>query len=99
MLEIKRLKEMLEEAGIPFEYTEDLQSERYHLCYPVNLIGERVCSVIQSEYSYGGKDNLLEIMGLLTDAEREKDDVVGWLTAEEVFSRIWKHWEAHHEKD
>lgn len=34
-------------------------------------------------------------MGLMTDAEifKEQDDVLGWLTAENVFNRIKKHWD------
>lgn len=47
-----------------------------------------VVSVIQSPYSYGGNDDLLEIMGLLTEEESQYDDVVGYLTPQEVFNRI-----------
>ena len=43
--------------------------------------------------SYGYKDGLIEIMGLLTEEEREQDDVVGYLTPEEVFRRIKRDWE------
>lgn len=32
-------------------------------------------------------------MGLLTPEEAEQDSVCGWLTADNVFERIKKHWE------
>ena len=32
-------------------------------------------------------------MGLLTDEESERDSVVGWLSAKNVFERIKKHYE------
>lgn len=94
--EIKRLHAMLDEAGIPNDFwaTDAGYEKSYHLCYPDVEKGVTVCSVIQSPFSYGGEDNRLEIMGLLTDEEREEDDVVGWLTAEEVFARIAFHWKA-----
>ena len=53
---------------------------------------KRVCSAIQTNFSYGHEDDLIEIMGLLTEEEREEDSVKGWLAAEEVFKRIEKHW-------
>ena len=54
---------------------------------------KRVCSVIQGTCTYGGLENKLEIMGLLTEEEAENDSVCGWLTAEDVFQRIKAHWE------
>jgi len=36
-------------------------------------------------YTYGGPDGLLETMGLdLPDEQDEDDDVVGWLTADQI---------------
>lgn len=87
--EIFRLKEMLEKAEIPFEFGEYMGG--YHLCYPNNKIKE--CSVIEHDCSYGREQDLLEIMGLLTDEELKRDDVVGFLSAENVFERIKKHYE------
>jgi hypothetical protein len=46
---------------------------------------------------YGSEDGLLEIMGLLTPEEEGWDEVRGWLTAEDVFSRI-KEWHAKSKK-
>ena len=84
--EILRLRQMLEEADIP-HFIHQLWGGK-QICYPSreNLI----CSVVQHGGSYGGRDGKLEIMGLLTDEEEERDSVVGWLTAEEVFARIQK---------
>ena len=104
--EIFKLKEMLEKENIPFDWTEgwgyskekleeiktiapDLW-EHYQLCYPSFDVDTRVVSVIQGFGTYGAEDDLLEIMGLL---EPEEGDgcVAGFLTAEEVFNRIKKH--------
>lgn len=100
--EIFKLKEMLEQAGIPFEFidrTEDLSRlpnykecyQSYQICYPQEK--GRVCSVIEGFSSYGNDADLLEIMGLLTDEEAKNDRVMGWLSAEDVFNRIKTHYE------
>jgi hypothetical protein len=52
--------------------------------------GNYKCSVICNDISYGGKQGLLEIMGLLTKEEEEEDCVVGYLRAENVLERIKK---------
>lgn len=85
----------MERAGIPFEWSDEnknIITGNAHIFYPSN--DKCKCSVIQGQYTYGGEDNLLEIMGLLTNEEREGDDVKSWLSAEEVFDRIKRHWEA-----
>ena len=66
----------------------------YHITYPNNHF--RVCSVIEHDCSYGRKQDLLEIEGLLTKKEmnRKQDDVLGYLTAENVFQRIENHWKS-----
>lgn len=50
----------------------------------------RLVSAIEGSGTYGSEDDLLEIMGLLTEEEKKEDTVVGWLTAENVFNRIMK---------
>lgn len=87
--EILKLKKILEDENIPFEW-EAPHFDGYHLLYPEKE--NPVCSVIEFDGSYGGHYDLLEIMGLMTDAEifKEQDDVLGWLTAENVFNRIKK---------
>ena len=84
--EILKLKDMLKKAGIPFKFEEGC-FDGYHISYP-KAGNERVCSVIEHYGSYGHDKDLLEIMGLLTEEEAAEDDVAGWLTAEDVFSRI-----------
>ena len=88
--EILKLKNMLEKAEIPFEFSEIFSG--YHITYPGNKF--RICSVIEHDYSYGREKDLLEIQGLLTKKEYKEtqDTVIGYLTAENVFQRIEKHW-------
>lgn len=87
--EIIKLRGMLEAENIPFEFQFLSDLLGFQLSYPKSGDG-RVCSVIEHAFSYGNKDNLLEIMGLLTDEEMEYDSVVGFLNAENVFERIKK---------
>lgn len=81
--EIVKLHEMLTKADIPHEFAEEWGG--YHILY--SCMGY-TCSVIEHDYSYGNKQDLLEIMGLLTAAEAVNDSVAGWLTADDVFNRI-----------
>lgn len=105
--EILKLKEMLEEANIPFTFTDDFFGAKkrletgtitfkslYGAQYPAYQIrlGD-LADVIQHCYSYGNQQDLLEIMGGLTDEEMEHDSVLGGLTAEEVFKRFKYCWE------
>ena len=85
--EIFRLKDMLEENNIPFEFNFMVDIMGYQIAYPENGLN-RICSVIETSSSYGHENDLLEIMGLLTDEENKYDDVAGNLTAEDVFERI-----------
>ena len=52
---------------------------------------KRIISIVQGYGTYGEEDDLLEIMGLLTEEEEKIDDVTGYLTAEDVFNRIVKY--------
>lgn len=99
--EIFKLKELLEDAHIPFEFTDEgfdwgdgNAFEKYHIEYPCSYkeSQDRVCSVIQGWGTYGAEDNLLEIMGLLTPEEEKNNCVCGWLTAQDVFERIQNHY-------
>lgn len=89
--EILRLKEMLIQHGIPFEFSEFHGG--YHVCYPSK--DNVICSVIEHDGSYGREKDKLEIQGLLTEQELDETDdtVLGYLTAENVFTRIKKHFE------
>lgn len=91
MSEMEKLASLLAEAKIPFLKTKDRFCGT-QIVYAYK--GKKVCDAISNRHSYGGTDGLLEIMGLVD--EKEIGDVVeGWLTAEEVFNRIKKHWEEH----
>lgn len=103
--EIMRLHEMLNKAGIPHRVYPWIDG--YQIVYSIR--NKRVCSVIENEFSSGGKDDLLEIMGLVHVDEYEKYliglglgagfskkySVKGMMTAEEVYERIKSHWELH----
>ena len=52
---------------------------------------KRIISIVQGYGTYGEEDDLLEIMGLLTEEEEKIDSVTGYLTAENVFDRIVKY--------
>lgn len=102
--EIFRLKKMLEEANIPFEFTDDsfhvkdkiskhIQLKWLYPSYQIKIYKsgvkeEKICDVVQNRWTYGNKQDLLEIMGGLTEEEKWRDSVLGYLTAEEVFKRF-----------
>lgn len=91
--EIFRLRKMLDENEIPYVFndTSCVGYKHYQIAYPNNE-DTRIVSVIEGTGTYGNESNLLEIMGLLTAEEREEDSVRGYLTAEDVFDRILKHY-------
>lgn len=105
--EILKLKEMLEEANIPFTFTDDFFNVKekiaaegpvakvfYSHQYPAYQIrlGD-LADAIEHCYSIGSLADKLEIMGGLTEEEMEYDGVLGFLTAEEVFKRFKYCWE------
>lgn len=92
MREFEKLVAMLDNAGIPYERDDSNGIfSMNRIKYPSKENCE--CSVIYGFGSYGYDDGTLEIMGLLTPEEEEYDQVIGWLTADEVFERIRKHYE------
>lgn len=102
--EIFKLKQMLEKEKIPFDFTCESYPEsnfiHYHLEYPseFDMDGTRVISVVEGIGSYGREADKLEIIGLLTLEEAERDSVAGWLTADDVFRRIKEHYENESQK-
>ena len=95
--EILKLHDMLETAKIPHRFHPHFDG--YQILYPlVAAAPDSVCSVVEFFGSYGMEDDKLEIMGLLTEEEEDDSCVQGWLTAENVFSRIEAHWKAHKEE-
>lgn len=92
--EIVYLHSMLTCACIPHDFR-PLYGGYQVLYYDKD--GKVVCSAIQHYGSYGGTSGFIEIMGLLTASEAEGDDVVGWLTAEDVGARIQLHYNQSHQ--
>lgn len=82
--EILLLKKRLDDANIPYYFQEYMNG--YRLAYPDN--NSVKCSVIEHDGSYGRHEDLLEIMGLLTEDEEKDDSVLGYLTSADVFNRI-----------
>ena len=82
--EIKKLKQMLINAGIPFAFR--FLRDGYQIIISKNNV--ILCDAIENEYSNGAKSDKLEIMGGLTLKEEEKSNILGWLIAEEVFKRF-----------
>lgn len=103
--EIFKLKKMLEEAEIPFDFKNRTEYfgiiddgplhklELYQICYPSE--DNRWISVIEGNGTYGSKQDKLEIMGGFTPWEMFTNDisVIGGLTARNVFKRIKNHYE------
>lgn len=85
--EMTKLIEILTKSNIPFEITPCWGAPQ--VWYPNRK--HAVCDAVCHKFSYGGKDGLLEIMGLV-DEEEGGDDVEGYLTAEEVANRIFEHY-------
>lgn len=98
--EILRLKKMLEDAHVQFKFRK--QQNGGHI-YSVDFDYDcnKGWSVIEHDGSYGRERDLLEISaGLMTEEERlvEDDDVLGYLTAEQVFARILDFEKRRYEK-
>ena len=92
---IKKLSDMLTAANIPYELTTDAEGNSDNQLWYPNY-ENRVMDAICNKYSYGGDEGLIEIMGLLTEEEAEHDDVVGYLTPEDVFKRITQDYHSNH---
>ena len=68
--EIFRLKNMLDKAGIEYEWIERDEVNGYQICCPSDA--DRYISVVETFGSYGSENDLLEIMGLLTPEEKNE---------------------------
>lgn len=84
MSEMDKLIDLLNTYHIPHEVTENLDTPQ--VWYPSRK--NCVCDAICHRYSYGYAQGLLEIMGLVNEAEIG-DTVEGYLTASTVFGRIF----------
>lgn len=91
--EIIQLHEMLTGANIPHKFAH--YSDGYKITYKIDK--NNVVAIFEHVTSYGNECDLLELSGgLLTENEMTHAGLiksVGWLTADNVFQRILKHWE------
>lgn len=92
--EILKLHAMLLDKDIPHVIEKYLDG--WHISYPCTGL-DRVLSAIEFKGAFGAEKDLIEIMGLLTPGEFLMDSVKGYLTAENVFDRIKRHYEEHME--
>lgn len=76
---IDKLAKLLDEANIPYERNSLWDGEQIR-------VGE--FDAVCHKYSNGYDEDLLEIMGALTEEENQKDQVKGLLTPEEVAKRF-----------
>lgn len=94
---LNRIEEYLKEHGIKYERIDQdkifdfekhiAQCERHQIIVP--CAGDNFqWDVICHPGSYGYNKGLLEIYGNIVDEEKDGDSVVGWLTAEDVITRI-----------
>ena len=102
--EIFKLKVMLDNANIPYEFIDKslvmddmLMNPFYQIIVYEPIFNQKeeiieLISVIQGYCTYGNKEDLLEIAGCLTEKEINRDSVLGFLTAKDVFKRIEKHY-------
>ena len=88
MNEMSKLIALLETAHVPYE-TRPHWFGSTQIGYP--NFENTICDVVCFRGSYGYEQGLLEIMGLV-DEEEVGDTVEGYLTATEVFQRIFKHY-------
>ena len=82
--EMTKLATLLAKANIPYQLVIQPIYETPQIIIPNEE--ERIMDIICHKHSYGGKDGLLEIMGV-TD---EDDNIVGWLTAKKCYALIRK---------
>ena len=88
--EIYKLDKALTYAHIPHRFGRlyDGYQIVYPDCEPYDK--KRICDAVIHFGTYGCEQGLLEIMGLV-DEEEIGDEVEGFLTAQEVFQRIFNH--------
>lgn len=86
--EMTTLIDRLLSANIPFELTADVcGNENNQIWYP--SYKDFKCDVICHMGSLGGSEGLLEIRGLVDADEDRYGGVAGYLSAENVFARIY----------
>lgn len=82
--EMNKLIRLLVEEDIPFEvhpWTTWNGEAVFSICSPSRE--NCVVDAVSHNFSYGGEDGLIEVMGS-ANPDHPNDDVVGWLTAEKA---------------
>lgn len=87
MSELDKLENYLKEHGIPYERIDDEGVINRHQILVKDKDGDIIWDAICHCGSYGYEEGLLEIMGTLVRPE-DGDSVAGWLTAEDIITRI-----------
>ncbi len=82
--EIFILKEMLEKAGIPFDFANRPLEHGWQICYPSKC--SSVFSVIELDGSCGSQVDKLEVCGPIRDFA--SDSVIGFMSASATFKLI-----------
>ena len=94
---IYKLKAMLEEAEIPFEFEELVNlingTPKNEIGYPNRDTQTMRCCVYQNEWSKGGWEDKLEMMGMLVPKDNPEGLTIGNLSAEEAFAIIKQDFE------
>lgn len=97
--EIFKLKVMLDNANIPYEFLDrswvllnKIEHPSYQIIVYKQNSEDRLISVVEGYGTYGEQEDLLEIMGCLTEKEEQEDRVLGHLSADEIFERIKKNY-------
>ena len=77
---IEKLAKLLDDSGVPYTRNPIWDGEQ--------IRNGVLCDAVCHNFSYGNEDDLLEIMGGLTEEEAENNSVLGHLTPEEVAKRF-----------
>ena len=97
MTELDKLEAYLKDKGIPYTREDHrpvflsagITAPDFHQIIVYDRDGNRLWDAICHYGSYGYKQGLIEIMGdTVVDVKRDRDTVVGWLTADDVIGRI-----------
>lgn len=94
--ELYKLHNLLEDRQIKHEFIieENGKYTRRMIKIHDEIDGQRfeILSAICHYGSYGYEQGLIEILGLLTREEERESNVVGYLTADNVFRRVKKYY-------
>lgn len=87
---LNKLIRLLAEANIPNWVVLPMSDKLNFAIVMYDAEGNTIADAVSHEFSYGGDNGLIEILGLDNDGNKY-DDVVGWLSAEEAFDIFNKY--------